>query len=197
MAENEILDLGNPRRYRKWRSALSDSEQSPERVAGFLEEEFISVVRNSLQRTPLHLILKACSEDVVAMRGALEACKNRDLARSAEQAYHSTRSKDVDVLADHIAIGLIDRVLDRVQVQASRHIDSLGPERYRAVVSATEARLEACRGEITALLSASLREGKIPRRRAVSNQSQSSRELAGQSLLMPVHRWSQGPIDHA
>jgi|GEM_PF-4649822 len=196
MAENEILDVGSPRRYRKWRSALCDLDSSPETIAGFLEEEFVLVTRKCLQGTPLYLILQACGNDRDAMQRAVESCKNRDLARYAEQAYRSTGSRDINVLANHIASALTDSLQDRARIYVMNS-ENLGRERYREVEAATETRLNTCKGKIVRMLVASLRNEKLPRRPVLSQRAQSPCAVAGQSLLVPAHRWTQEATDHA
>lgn len=95
MAENEILDVGSPRRYRRWRQALADAGVSPSETAECLSAEFQKILRNKLRRYSLYVVLKACKTDRNALREVVATFGDRALAKRVEQACAMTRAESV------------------------------------------------------------------------------------------------------
>lgn len=190
MAENEILDLGSPRRYRKWRAALCNPTLSPEQKAELLQNEFVSLTRKSLQGTSLYLILQACGKDRAALQAVIDSCKNRELARLAEQAFSLTQSRNVYVLADNIASMLIDRVHDNARLHALKRIEGLDDQQLVALESATSSSLRKCKAEVVAQLMASLSNVKLPKLQQPRPRRprQSARAVSEVSLLNPSQK---------
>ena len=189
MAENEILDVGSPRRYRKWRSALGNSALSPEQAADCLREEFVALTRKSLQGTPLYLILQACDQGRAAAQAAIDSCKNHDLASLANSVIRTATSKNIYELADKIASRLYDRIQGRVRLYALKQ--GLDAQQLATQESATASALRSCRAEIVTQLMASLGAAKLPKLQQprVRRERTSARTLSETSLLTP----SQSP----
>lgn len=182
MAENEVLDVGNRRRYRRWRQALADANVSPAGVADCLSEEFLSILRSRLRRKPLYLIFKACGRDRNVLQEAVTTFKDRDMAKLVEKAYAITRSSTPLVVADKIAELLVDGLVGRANRYAFKHDHNTDGGRHAAVEHAAFARLEACKPQIVSLLAASLRGEPIRRVRSAPKARISAQALNSLSL---------------
>lgn len=177
MAENEVLDIGNPRHFRRWRKALTDTDLGASEVAECLFEDFSEVLRNKLRGKPLYLVLKACGSDRAALRDVVANFKNREMAKVVEQAHIITCSHDPLVVAEKMTELLIQKLAGRAcrdALKSGRIADAL----ERAV----SAKLCACRPEIVALLAASLLDKPIPRLRRIAKARPSVQVLLSTSL---------------
>lgn len=197
MAENEILDLGNPRRYRAFRKALKNPDFSPEQIAGCLPDEFVSNIRKNLQGMPLYSILKACGKDRAALNAVIANCKNGDLARWAEKAYKLTGSMNPAIVAGSLADLLIDKLKSQTKVHALKHAHTRESNWHRALHAATDAKLDSCKSEIVKLVTASLENSKLPRQPRQASRKQSARSLANSSLLNSSALRPSGEMRHA
>jgi len=177
MAENEVLDVGNHRRYRRWRQALADAS-----VAGCLTEEFLTILRNRLRRKPLYLVLKACEQDRKVLQEAIVNFKDRHMAKLVEKACAITRSKIPLIVASKIAELLVDGLVDQANRYAFKHDHDTNGGRHSALEQVTSARLEACKPEIVGLLAASLRGEPIRRVRGAPQANVSAQALNSLSL---------------
>lgn len=182
MAENEVLDVGNRRRYRRWRQALADANASPANVADCLSEEFLPILRSSLRREPLYLVLKACGQDREALHEVVIKFKERYMAKLVEKAYAITRSNIPLVVADKIAELLVGDLVDRANRYAFKHNHNANGDRHAALEHATYARLETCKAQIIGVLAASLRGELIHRVRGAPRARVSAQALNSLSL---------------
>lgn len=182
MAENEILDVGNRRRYRRWRQALADSNVSPAGVADCLSDEFLTILKSRLRRKPLYLIFKACGRDRSVLQEAVINFKDREMAKLVEKAYAITRSNIPLVVAEKIAELLVDGLVDRANSYAFKHDHNANGDRHAALEHAASARLEACKPQIVSLLAASLRDEPISRVRGAPKAPVSAQALSSLSL---------------
>jgi hypothetical protein len=185
MAENEVLDVGNPRHYQRWRRALADANLSPSEIADCLFEGLSSVLRKKLRGKPLYLVLKACGPDREALQEAVVNFKDRAMAKWVEQAYAITRSNDPLVVAGKIAELLVDRLVDRANRHAFKHDNNADGVRHASLERAASARLETCKPEIVGLLAASLRGEPIRRMRKAPTAKPSVNSLLSKSLRRP------------
>jgi hypothetical protein len=183
MAENEILDVGSPRRYRRWRQALADAGISPADTADCLSAEFQTILRNKLRRNPLYLVLKACQSDRAALREVVGTFKDRALAKLVEQACAITRSTDPPVVARKMADLLVDRLLDRATCHSLKQNGRNDSARFGALERATAEKLEACKTQVVGWLTASLNAQPIPRAPKVVGEKPSAESLLSKSLL--------------
>lgn len=182
MAENEILDVGNRRSYKRWRQALADANVSPASVADCLSEEFLPILQRRLRRGPLYLVLKACGQDRKVLQEAINGFKERYMAKLVEKAYAITRSDIPLVVADKIAELLVDDVVDRANKYAFKHDHNANHDRHAALEHATYARLKACKPQILGVLAASLRGEPIRRVRGAPRARVSAQALNSLSL---------------
>lgn len=196
MAENEILDVGNPRHYKRWRKALADPNLSPSEVAERLSEDFKLVVRKKLRGKPLNLVLKACGQGGKVSAEALANCKDRAMAKYVEQACAITRSSDPVVVARKTFELMIDGVMGRANRHAFKHDHTADGVRHAALENAASARLEACKSEIVSLLVASLRNEPIRRMPTVRKVRPSAEFSVNTSLIRPANKPS-GESSHA
>lgn len=181
MAENEVLDVGSPRRYRRWRHILSDSNAVPSDSADCLYKEFSAVLKKELRRQPLHAVLTACGRDRAALMEVVATFKNRSLARMVENAYRIARSSDPTAVARKLAELLIDRVISRSNRYVLRQNQ---PETRRAALeTAAIARFESCKAEVIGWLVASLRNQPIQRTLRVPKVQPTATILASSSLI--------------
>lgn len=186
MAENEILDVGNLRHYRRWHKALADPNLSPAEVAECLSEDFLAVFRKKLRGKPLYLILKASAHDRKTLLEAIVNSTERAMAKFVEQACTITRSSDPLVVAHKIAELMIDGAMDRANRFAFQHAHNADSIRHAALERAASARLEACKVEIVGLLTASLRNEPIRRMPRVAKARPTAEVLVSTSLLRPA-----------
>lgn len=193
MAENEVLDVGNRRHFRRWRKALADADLSPSEVAECLFEDFSVVLRNKLRGEPLYLVLKACGPDREALREVVVNFKDRAMAKLVERAHAITRSNDPLVVAGKITELLIDRLVGRASRYAIKHNDNFDVARHAALERAASARLEACKSQIVGLLAASLRNEPIRRVRSARKVQPSVESLLSHSLQPPAQKRPSGP----
>ena len=182
MAENEVLDVGNHRRYRRWRQALADASVEPASVAGCLTEEFLTILRNRLRRKPLYLVFKACEQDRNVLQEAIINFKDRHMAKLVEKACAITRSRIPLVVASTIAELLVDGLVDRANRYAFKHDHNASGDRHAALEHAASARLEACKPQIVGVLAASLRGEPIRRVRGAPKERVSAQALNSLSL---------------
>lgn len=182
MAENEVLDVGSPRRYRRWRQALADCGISAPAVAECLCDELLITVRKKLRGKPLYLVLKACGPDRSVLQEAVSTFKDRAMAKLVEQAHRITRSNDPLLVAQKIAELLVDGLLGRANRYAFKYHPNSDGVRHAALEHAASARLEACKPEIVGLLAASLRNEPIRRVRGAPKARVSAESLTSLSL---------------
>jgi len=181
MAENEILDVGSPRRYRRWRQALADAGVNPSETADCLSAEFQTILRNKLRRNPLYVVLNACKSDRTALKEVVATFKDGALAKLVEQSCAITRSTDPPIVARKMADLLVDRLLDRATCYSLKQNGDRA--RFAALERATAEKLEACKPQVVSWLAASLNDQRIPRVPRISREKQSAESMLSKSLL--------------
>lgn len=186
MAENEVLDVGNPLHYRRWRRLLAAHDADENAVAAALSEDFLSVLRSTLRREPVSLIFKACGRDVVALQQAVDSCKDRAFVKSIEQACAVAGTKDAISVAHALADILIGGVIDAANRRASRFQRGSTHFQQGALEAETVNRLEACRPAVTDLLVASLRGERIKRQARSRQPAPTAKMVITRSLLQPA-----------
>lgn len=192
MAENEVLDVGNRRHYRRWREALADPNLSPSDVSELFAQESLLRLRNNLRRKPLYAVLKACGSDRHALREAIANLKDRALAKFVERAYRITQSTNPLIVGIKIAELLIDTLVGRANRYALRqgNVDGV---RHAALDHATSARLEACKSEIARLLASSLRGEPIGRPHTTRKLQPSAASITSLSLMRSAEKQPSKP----
>jgi hypothetical protein len=188
MAENEVLDVGNPLHYRRWRRMLAAHNVDERAAASALSEDFLSVLRKTLRREPVSLILKACGRDVLALQQAVEGCKDRAFGKSIEQACKIAGTKDPISVAHVLADLLIGDLVDAANRRAHRYQRGPGQFGQGVLEAETTTRLEACRPAVTELLVASLRGERIKRATSKRKQVPTAKAFVMQSILRPSWR---------
>ena len=84
MAENEVLDVGNRRYFKRWRAALADANCSALATAELLSQDFEQVLRSELQRKPFYLVLRACGSSRVCANSRADSMINRSSSESID-----------------------------------------------------------------------------------------------------------------
>jgi hypothetical protein len=179
MAENEMLDVGSPRRYKKWRHSVEDA--APADSADCLYEEFSAILKKELRREPLHAVLTACGRDRAALREVVATFKNRSLARMVETAYRIAGSSDPTVVARKLAELLFARVMSRCNRYFFRRDQQ--ESRRIALETAAIARFDSCKAEVIGWLAASLQNQPIRRTQRAPKPATSATVLVSASLL--------------
>jgi len=192
MAENEILDVGSSRRYRRWHKALADPNCSPSEVAESLVEDFGAIFMKKLRGPPLHIVLKACGDDRKALQEAVSSFKDRDLAKLVEQAFAITRSKDPLTVAKKIAELLIDGVLGQSNRYALRHEHFVDAAHHQVLDQVATEKMEARRLSLVESLAASLRGERIPRQYKRRLRTPSPESVVMSSLMQGMQVQSNG-----
>ena len=105
------------------------------------------------------------------------------MASLTVQAYSICRSSDPAVMAQTVARLLAEKMVDRVRRFSLRNDQSADTARRAALLNETERRLNECRGEIEALIAASLRGDPIKRTRRRSVVRPPASAVIGGSLL--------------
>jgi|CXWL01.1.fsa_nt_gi hypothetical protein len=183
MAENEILDVGNPRRYRHWRNAIADPSLSPEEASEPLVSEFLKILQGKLRKKPIYQVLKACGRDSTALREAIENLRDRALAKVVQQAYGLTRSRDPSKVAPVVAELLIGGLVDKSNKFLLRHDHNLNRGRQGALERAALLRIDNARTEIVGWLNAALRNEPIRRVSRKESSRRGAGSLVSSSLL--------------
>lgn len=181
MAENEILDVGNPRRYRVWRATALDVATAPASSAECLYDEFANVLKKELRRQPLYGVLRACGKDPNLLKEAVAAFKNRSLAKMVELAYRLANSRNASEVAEKLGQLLIDRVIDRSNRYLLRK--DLKESRRSALETAAVSKLQACKPEVVALLTASLLNLPVDAPRRPASTPRTHELLLSKSLV--------------
>jgi len=182
MAENEILDIGSSRRYRRFKAALTDVELGPADVAETFGEEMLSQLRRQLSKNSLYTILKASEQDALALSDAIDAFSEKTLARLVLNACAITKSTDVNVVAGKAGDLLIDKLVEQCQLHIGRDKYGFDAAKCAALQHEIVANLEACRGQIVGVLSNSLSGGKPKILRASRRSQPSANTLVSTSL---------------
>lgn len=183
MAENEILDVGNPRRYKQFRIALSDNRASDYEVAEALEADFKDALRKKLRGKPLDLVLKACDVGGNLLQSAVETLKDRHLAKIVERAYAASRSDNPSDVASTMADILIDGAVERAMRFARKQPSGIDGIRHASLEAIARSQLDACKPQIAAELEASLRN--VSSRREPIRPRKTPQAVASTSLVQP------------
>lgn len=182
MAENEILDIGSSRRYKRWKEALTDAGLSAADIAATLPEDLMSMLRSKLRKKPLLLILQACRQDRNALQDAIADFNEVSLARYVQSAFEITKTVDPNVIAKKMTDLIVDGLINRSEIQISREKFGLNAARRADIQSETIAKLEQCKPELIKLLGSSL-NGESPRQaRARPRNRPSTQSVVSMSL---------------
>lgn len=181
MAENEVLDVGSPRRYKKWRHSLMNPTATPSEAAACLYEEFSSILKKELRRQPLYSVLVACSRDRATLREAVAAFKNQSLATMVKNAFRIAGSANPTAVAKVLTGLLVDRVIGR----SNRYLvlQKETETRRASLENAARVRFESCETEVVGWLAASLQNQPVPRPPRIPKVRASSEAVISRSLL--------------
>ena len=182
MAENEMLDVGSNKRYRRWKAALTNVDLAPVEVASILGEELISLLRSKLRKQPLSVVLTACKGDDAMLQDAIESFKEISLARLVVQASHVCRSTAPEDVAVATADLLVDGLHDRANLHTGKERYGLDRSRQAEIRSETFAKLEGCKSELIRILSASLSGRENVRVRITRRPKPTAAEVVSLSL---------------
>jgi hypothetical protein len=161
MAENELLDIKG-RRWRQTRRYLADTQADASTIASCAAEECEAGLRKDLNKyfregTHLLLILKAAREDPAAMRRAIEAFKNKQIARIIQHAIQQCGPPyEASRVAQYAADRLLDVVFDKVAGYAGTLPEYGEQARRKELDAALSQSLQDLRATVSTLLEHSL-----------------------------------------
>lgn len=200
MAENELLDIKG-RRWRQTRRYLSSADADALTIADCAAEECEAGLRKDLNKylregTPLLLILKAAQEDPATMRRAIEAFKNKQIARIVQHAIKECGPPyEANRIAQHASHLLLDMVIDKVAGYAAT-IPEYGVQSSRAELGvALTQRLQDLNSTVSTLLEHSLTGTRL---RPVQPKLRTPREpiAARTAAVLGTSLLASGPVRH-
>lgn len=160
MAENEMLDVGNRRRYSRFCAEVSGGA-APSQIADALQQDALEALRKCLRGNPIYLVLRACDAGAEIKRAAVESLKNKSLARMVADAHRLSATSDPATVALTMVERHIDRLVDRAVLYVLRQ-DSQDRSRAAQVEFETRARLQGCKVEMARNCEAALRDISLP-----------------------------------
>lgn len=169
MAENEILDLAG-RRWQRTRAALVNANLSLTAIAECVAEDLQRAVHLQLAKAlhsghTLLTVLRATEQHPAAVRAAIESFQDQRLARIARDAISATASKDPADIARCAVTMLLDGLMDKLPALARRSGCFQAGARLETLLQAVHQSLDARRGELVAVIKASLRGQPVRQRR--------------------------------
>jgi len=182
MAENEILDVGNSKRYRRWKAALTNGELASDEVASILSKELQTLLKRSLRKQPLSIVLKACDGDKSTLPDAIESFTEKSLARRVAQAARMCNSTDPFKVGTVVADLVANELIDRANLHIGKDRYGLDSTKQAEIRRETIAKLEQSKPELTRVLCASLSGHSDIRWNTESRRRQSAVEVASLSL---------------
>ena len=167
MAENELLDVGNLRRWRLTRAALADPLRSFDDVASCAASEFDKVQRqiaSSLRKGDVFLLLmKAAKGSRTEQQAIVASLKERQLANTVLQAIKLSGTDDPSAVAATTARSCVQRVIEQILLRSGRQTSYRTPEAKAALADSLKAHFAASERNLRATLEASLRGERIKR----------------------------------
>jgi hypothetical protein len=160
MAENEILDLGGSR-WKRTRVAMAAPDGSLTAIADCIAEDLTGSLRLQLFRAfqqgqTLQTVFRAAGESRAALSAVVESFCGQWLARMSRLAIQVAQSKDPSVIAQCATDMLIDACIDKASGVSGGYERFQTRTEREALSNVLRRRLDACRGEIAAVIEASL-----------------------------------------
>lgn len=193
MAENEILDVANGRRWIAVRRLLSAPVSEVDAVLSEFEKRYESAVLRAVRGAPLEEILRAAADSQAALRFAISQCKHKEMARLARDAISVARSTDPNRVAAELVSLMRDRLCEKVHLFAvsnsvyNEGMGSLLEQRLRE-------RLSLSSPNLVQQITSALRGGPVVIRRP--RIAASSLPMSSTSILEPRLRNPHGPKPH-
>lgn len=186
MAENEILDL-HGRRWRNTRAAFATTTLSLTAVAQCVADDlnrglFFQLAQAFRAGAPLLTVLKASQEHPAALRAAVEAFKDQQLARVVRNAIQATPTRDPVRIADCAVQMLFDSLLPKALVFADRSGCFQDPSRRAELANTISLELNARRATLVSAVELSLRGGPVRQWRR--SRAAETRPRAGAEALV-------------
>ena len=176
-----MLDLGSPRRYRRWKAALRDEGCSDEARAAILREELLQLLRGKLRRGgPVHLLLRASSSSPEALKGVVESLKDKYMVRVLQNAIATCGSTDPDAVARAAVARLVEDVVDKARLQTLKAYPA-SPERCRDMERALRSDFSGAAPTLVNDMKAALLDLPIPR--SAPRPKPSVQSVAATSLM--------------
>lgn len=191
MAENEILDLGHARRWRKTRDALADPACTTTDIVSVACEDFdvaCEKLPGVLRQGPsLALLLQPMLGSVSRSQAVLSQFVEKGLVQVVEIACKLARGRGVAAIADAASQLMIDRVIDQLDLRAGRC------ERFRSYETRQQLRADAVQAfrayqePLRNIIEASLRDGPIQpyKRRIPARPKLTPRQVMNLSVATP------------
>lgn len=188
MAENELLDLGHARRWRRTRDALADPACTSTDIISVACEDF-DVACEKLpavlrQGPSMALLLQPMLGSASQSQAVLSQFAEKGLVQVVEMACRLARGQGIAAIAAAASQLMIERVIGQLDLRAGRC------ERYRSYEARQELRRDAAQAfdayqePLRKIIEASLRDGPIQpyKRRTQARPKLSPRQVASLSV---------------
>ena len=167
MAENELLDLGNRKRWRLTLSVVADPNSSLKELLTCAASDFDRDVRDLAdvlrKGDPLLILLRQCAGSYVEQQAVIATHKEKKLLRTVLRARKEAGS-DVPVEIARIAARiLINAIVDEISLQRSKHEQFRSQETRHALRAALLIEFSSSQRAIETALEASLANQPVKR----------------------------------
>jgi hypothetical protein len=183
MAENELLDLGNRKRWRLTLAAVANPNSSLDDLLACAASDFDRDVRDLTdvlrKGDPLLILLRQCEGSYVEQQAVIANHKEKKLLRTVLRARKEAGSDVPAEIARIVARILINAIVDQIALQRSKH------EQFRSSEARQDVR-EALQREFSASQRAIETALGLP-----SPTSRSS--ASSQAELFARRRWTRRP----
>lgn len=167
MAENEIIDLGHPRRWQRTRRALRNADCSLEDVVVAARADVEGVCKGLpkalKQGPPLALLLRSAMGSAIQMQSVIAQFTEKRLATLVRDAMALARSGGPAKVAAVAASHLIDSLIGQIEVRAGREARFRSSEARQELLAGVAAAFRPFEAPLRERLESSLRNGPVPR----------------------------------
>jgi hypothetical protein len=188
MAENEIIDLGHPRRWRRTRRALSNADCSLEEVVVAARADVEGVCKGLpkalKQGPPLALLLQSAMGSPIQMQAVIAQFTEKGLATLVRDAMALARSRDPAKVAAAAASHLIDSLIGQIEMRAGRESRFRSLKARQDLIVGVSAAFRPYEAPLKEMLESSLRNGPVHRFRRLT--APTPRLSAGQLVNLSV-----------
>jgi hypothetical protein len=189
MAENEMLDLGHPNRWRRSRLLLDDPLTTVSELTTTAGEEFTEVVRRlavALRKgQPLVMLLRAANQSAVALQSVIAEFTEKRLASLVVSARQTASDLSIEAVAHSASTSLIQTVVDQIVVRALSKSRFTSPQEQARLRKSLTSEFGQHQSAIRTVLEASMRGAPIKPIRTRRHASRpTAHQVAATSLVI-------------
>lgn len=167
MAENELLDLGNRKRWRQTWAAVADPNSSLNDLLTCAASDFDRDVRDLAdvlrKGDPLLILLRQCEGSYVEQQAVIANHKEKKLLRTVLRARKEAGSDVPAEIASIAARILVNAIVDQISLQRSKHEQFRSQETRHALRAALLGKFSSSQRAIETALEASLANQPVKR----------------------------------